>query len=534
MVKHGRVSGTYLESHHAARRAASATAKDASNTNAEFAGDLEQLRRMAFSAFTRLAWVASFCVGLLGLFTNYEVLFAAAASAAANGLVWLMSRSGRGEDRRRNAALILVASQPIIVLTALRLAGVEGLTPLAIFLSLLALSVLSDPRAIVGGAVLIAVEMLLLASFASGWLFIGGAFWREALYFAELLFVSAVAYALARHFERLIRDTQRVRANSIAQTELMQEQSSELELALHRVEIERQEREKLELAREEERKAQALLIAEEFEASITVVTQSVASTASLLAKTTKALNTIADDAGQSVSEFSRSAQAASDAAKTVARGVTELSVSISSVADNVNQQHLLTSQATDRSNSGGKAVGDLSVHSDTIEEATRAIVRIADRTNLLSLNAAIEAATAGPAGRGFTVVAQEVKGLAGQASEAATEIDQFLKGVRTGTIEAERSFEEIDSVIKDLAKAADAILWDVESQRRSADTIEEYARTAAEDVSAMAKRSAHLADTASQSKELSRQLDNAANTMARNVQELEQSTAHFIANLRAG
>lgn len=178
-------------------------------------------------------------------------------------------------------------------------------------------------------------------------------------------------------------------------------------------------------------------------------------------------------------------------------------------------------------------MGGLSIHSDTIGEATRAIVRIAERTNLLSLNAAIEAASAGEAGRGFTIVAQEVKALAMQASQAATEIDEFLSGVRSGTLEAERSFEAIDTAITELAKAATTIRWDVESQRNSADTIEDYARAAADDVGAIAKRSKTLASTASNAKTLSTELDEAAAAMILNVRDLELSTAQFTANLKA-
>ena len=274
-------------------------------------------------------------------------------------------------------------------------------------------------------------------------------------------------------------------------------------------------------------------IAEDFEASISVVTKSIADTANLLDRTTKSLNAIAHDTGQGAAEVSASAETASNVARNVAQGVAELSQSIASVAVEVSQQNDLTSRATQRSVSGGEAVGSLSDHSDTIGEATHAIVRIAERTNLLSLNAAIEAATAGPAGRGFTIVAQEVKALAMQASQAATEINEFLSGVRSGTIEAERSFKAIDSAISELAKAATTIRFDVEKHRKSADTIEEFARNAAADVGAMAERSKSLASTASDAESLSGELDAAAAAMLKNVRDLEQSTAQFVANLRA-
>ena len=148
-------------------------------------------------------------------------------------------------------------------------------------------------------------------------------------------------------------------------------------------------------------------------------------------------------------------------------------------------------------------------------------------------SAAIEAASAGVAGRGFTIVAQEVKALAQQASEAATAIDDFLKGVRAGTHEAEHSFRAIDSAISELAEAATAIRWDVEVQKRSADTIEEYARAASADIGDMAERSCALATTASSTQQLSEELDRATAAMLNNVRDLERSTARFVANLKA-
>ncbi|MEO0872412.1 MAG: methyl-accepting chemotaxis protein, partial [Pseudomonadota bacterium] len=297
--------------------------------------------------------------------------------------------------------------------------------------------------------------------------------------------------------------------------------------------MERQERERFAVEQATMRKAEIRMIAQEFEESISVVTGAISQTAHTLDQTTKDLRAIARDTGEGAHIVSQGAQAASKASRTVAQGVAELSSSIANIAVSVSQQDDLTSHATQRSISGGEAVGGLTQHSDTIGEATRAIARIAERTNLLSLNAAIEAASAGPAGRGFTIVAQEVKALALQASEAATQIDAFLKGVRAGTHEAEHSFKAIDSTITELAQAATSIRWDVESQRKSADAIEDYASSASADIGAMAERSAALAGTAHTTQELSALLDEAAADMLRNVKDLEQSTAQFVANLKA-
>ncbi|EAQ30429.1 hypothetical protein NAP1_06615 [Erythrobacter sp. NAP1] len=272
-------------------------------------------------------------------------------------------------------------------------------------------------------------------------------------------------------------------------------------------------------------------IAADFEQTISAVTHSVASTVSMLERSARGLKAIAQEAGEEANDVANCAEGASRAANVVAAGVAELSVAISEISALVRKQSDLSIEANSRSESGGQAIGSLSEQSRTIGEATRAIVRIAERTDLLSLNAAIEAASAGKSGRGFSIVAQEVKALASQATDAATQIDVFLKGVRAGTLSAESSFEAIDAAIAELGKTATAILHGVGNQTQSADTIEQFARRAAGEADQMVERTRTLAKRASSASELSDELQRAAAGLAQTVRELERSTSSFTASL---
>ncbi len=99
-----------------------------------------------------------------------------------------------------------------------------------------------------------------------------------------------------------------------------------------------------------------------------------------------------------------------------------------------------------------KALGESSIR---IGEITEFISDIASRTNLLALNATIEAARAGEAGRGFTVVADEVRNLAERSSRAASEIAKLLDDIQTGTAETVMAMEQGNREVADGTKKVD-------------------------------------------------------------------------------
>lgn len=163
-----------------------------------------------------------------------------------------------------------------------------------------------------------------------------------------------------------------------------------------------------------------------------------------------------------------------------------------------------------------KAMDDIAAASEKIEHMIKTIDNIADQTNILSLNAAVEAVRAGEAGKGFAIVAEQVRTLAAQSAKAASEsgelIQNSLKAIEKGGLVAERAareFEEImihnrnsQTAVEQLSdssnKQAEAVAVANSGIKRISDVVEKNAQAARESQNA----SEELAGQAQRLKEI--------------------------------
>jgi methyl-accepting chemotaxis protein len=141
-----------------------------------------------------------------------------------------------------------------------------------------------------------------------------------------------------------------------------------------------------------------------------------------------------------------------------------LSASINDISRQVTHAANIASRAVDMARQTDDTVQGLSKTASRIGEVVGLINDIASQTNLLALNATIEAARAGQAGRGFEVVASEVKSLAGQTAKATEEISEQITAVQRVAMEAIEAIKGIGGIIGEVNEVASAIAAAVEQQ----------------------------------------------------------------------
>ncbi|WP_051356551.1 methyl-accepting chemotaxis protein [Azorhizobium doebereinerae] len=284
---------------------------------------------------------------------------------------------------------------------------------------------------------------------------------------------------------------------------------------------------------EEERRRGMHALADEFEQAVGGIIRNVSASSGTLHETAQSMTAAARKTSSQSTAVAAAAEQTSTNVVMVASSAEQLGASVDEISRRVEQSANLSATAVVEADRTGSVIRDLSQAAGRIGDFIGLISNIASQTNLLALNASIEAARAGEAGRGFTVVASEVKALAEQMAKATKEIESQISAIQATTGDAVKAIEGVSVQIRQMSDVATGISAAVEQQGAATKEIVRNMDQAAAGTHTVTSHIADVTRTADETGTASSRVLDASATLSEQAQQLETQMQRFLSTVRA-
>ncbi len=235
----------------------------------------------------------------------------------------------------------------------------------------------------------------------------------------------------------------------------------------------------------------------------------------------------ADEVSGRVGNASEQSTMVSSGIATVAAAAEEMTATVHEIAKSASDAARVASEAVQLANSTNSAVTELAHSSTEIGNVVDLITSIAEQTNLLALNATIEAARAGEAGKGFAVVADEVKTLAQETAKATGDIRTKVARIQTSTEEARHAIVQVAGIITTISDLQTSIAGAVEEQAATTSEMTRHVTGAAQGANEISVNMGAVAEAAADTASGAGSTEQAAHQVSQVATELRALVGRF-------
>jgi len=270
-----------------------------------------------------------------------------------------------------------------------------------------------------------------------------------------------------------------------------------------------------------------------FDASMNGILKTLAAATGDLESTASQMSSIAEETSSQATNVSTVATQASSNVQTVAAAAEELAASIAEISRQVQDANGIAAEAVQIVQTTNSSMQALSANAGQIGDVVSLITDIAGQTNLLALNATIEAARAGDAGKGFSVVASEVKSLAGQTAKATENISRQIAAIQQSTTAAVAAINQISAIIQQISQAQSNISLAIEQQGAATKEISRNVVEASTGTAEVSRNIANVSTAAERTGESAFTLLSSSKGLAQQTDMLRKEVQKFIASVKA-